>query len=425
MPDTAACTPAAAGAAASSQRWNVEAVRADFPALAQNVHGHPLVYLDNAATAQKPRCVLAALEQYYRQDCGNIHRSVHQLGERATEAYERARRTAQHFLGAPEAREIVFTRGTSEAINLVAATHGAANLQAGDEILLTGMEHHSDIVPWQLLAQRTGAQIVVAELNGRGEVEMAEFERRLSPRTRIAAFAHISNALGTVNPVAEWSARAHAVGAVVLVDGAQSAPHVPIRVGELGCDFFAFSGHKVFGPTGIGVLWGRAELLEAMPPYQGGGDMIASVSFAKTTYNRIPYKFEAGTPHIAGAIGLGAALEYLAHLGMDRAAAYERDLAAYGAELLAAAPGVRLIGQARARAAVFSFVVEGVHPHDVATILDTEGIAVRAGHHCAQPVMERFGVPATTRASLALYNTRGELDRLVQALDKVRRVFQI
>ncbi len=411
-------------AAAASLPWDVEAVRADFPALAQLVNGHPLVYLDNAATAQKPRAVLAALENYYQRDCGNIHRSVHQLGERATEAYERARRTAQAFLGAAEPREIVFTRGTTEAINLVAATYGAANLRAGDEILLTGMEHHSNIVPWQLLAERTGARLQVAQVNDRGEVEMEEFERQLSPRTKIAAFGHVSNALGTVNPVAEWTERAHAAGAVVLVDGAQSAPHLPIQVGALGCDFFAFSGHKVFGPTGIGVLWGRAELLEAMPPFQGGGDMIASVSFERTTYNRIPYKFEAGTPHIAGAIGLGAALEYLQTLGMTRAAAYEQELARYGAERLAALPGVRWIGQARERTAVFSLVIEGVHPHDVATVLDTEGIAVRAGHHCAQPIMDRFGVPATTRASLAFYNTRGEVDRLAEGLEKVRRIFQ-
>ncbi len=411
-------------AAAASLPWDVEVVRADFPALAQLVNGHPLVYLDNAATGQKPRAVLAALDNYYQRDCGNIHRSVHQLGERATEAYERARRTAQAFLGAAEPREIVFTRGTTEAINLVAATYGAANLRAGDEILLTGMEHHSNIVPWQLLAERTGARVKVAQVNDRGEVEMEEFERQLSPRTKIAAFGHISNALGTVNPVAEWTQRAHAAGAVVLVDGAQSAPHLPIQVSALGCDFFAFSGHKVFGPTGIGVLWGRAELLEAMPPYQGGGDMIASVSFERTTYNRIPYKFEAGTPHIAGAIGLGAALEYLQALGMARAAAYEQDLASYGAERLAALPGVRWIGQARERTAVFSLVVEGVHPHDVATVLDTEGIAVRAGHHCAQPIMDRFGVPATTRASLAFYNTRGEVDRLAEGLEKVRRIFQ-
>jgi cysteine desulfurase/selenocysteine lyase len=411
-------------AATASLPWDVEAVRADFPALAQLVNGHPLVYLDNAATAQKPRAVLAALENYYQRDCGNIHRSVHQLGERATEAYERARRTAQAFLGAAEPREIVFTRGTTEAINLVAATYGAANLRAGDEILLTGMEHHSNIVPWQLLAERTGARLKVAQVNDRGEVEMEEFERQLSPRTKIAAFGHVSNALGTVNPVAEWTERAHAAGAVVLVDGAQSAPHLPIQVGALGCDFFAFSGHKVFGPTGIGVLWGRAELLEAMPPFQGGGDMISSVSFERTTYNRIPYKFEAGTPHIAGAIGLGAALEYLHTLGMARAAAYEQELARYGAERLASLPGVRWIGQARERTAVFSLVIEGVHPHDVATVLDTEGIAVRAGHHCAQPIMDRFGVPATTRASLAFYNTRSEVDRLAEGLEKVRRIFQ-
>ncbi len=415
----------ASPAAATAAPWDVEAVRAEFPGLAQAVHGHALAYLDNAATAQKPRVVLDAIERYYRQDCGNIHRSVHQLGERATEAYERARRTAQQFLGAAEPREIVFTRGATEAVNLVAAGYGGATLRAGDEILLTGMEHHSNIVPWQLIAERTGARIVVAGLNDRGEVETAEFERRLSSRTKIAAFTHVSNALGRVNPVAAWAARAHAAGAIVVVDGAQSVPHLPVRMAELGCDFFAFSGHKVFGPTGIGVLWGRAALLEAMPPYQGGGDMIAAVSFEKTTYNQIPYKFEAGTPHIAGAIGLGAALEYVAGLGLDRAAAYEQELADYGARLLAGIRGLRLIGEARDRTAVFSFAFDGVHPHDVATILDAEGIAVRAGHHCAQPVMERFGLPATTRASLAFYNTRAELDRLAAALEKVRRVFQI
>lgn len=403
--------------------FDAAAARREFPALAQRVHGHPLVYLDSAATAQKPRAVLKALAGFYREDCANIHRSAHALSERATAGYEGARRQAQQFLGASSEREIVFTRGTTESLNLVAAGY-ASRLKPGDEVLITGLEHHSNIVPWQLACERSGARLVVAPIDERGEVPLEEFERRLSARTKVVAAAHISNALGTINPIAEFAARAHAVGAVLVVDGAQSAPHLPLDVQALGCDFFAFSGHKNFGPTGIGVLYGRAELLEALPPYQGGGDMIRSVTFEKTTYNDIPYKFEAGTPHIAGAIGLGAALAALTAWDMRAIAAYEHELTAYGLELLGGLRGVRLIGTARRRAGVFSFVVEGVHPHDVGTVLDSRGIAVRAGHHCAQPVMERFGLPATTRASLALYNTRADLDVLAEGIGRVQAMFR-
>ncbi|MGH9540571.1 MAG: cysteine desulfurase [Terriglobales bacterium] len=410
--------------APAAAAFDVEAVRAEFPGLAQRVNGHPLVYLDSAATAQKPRAVLAALERYYREDCANIHRSAHQLSERATAAYEGARRRVRDFIGAGSESEIVFTRGTTDSINLVAASYGQ-RLRAGDEVLITGLEHHSNIVPWQLLCERSGARLVVAPIDDRGEVPLDEFERRLSPRTKIVAAAHISNALGTINPVAEFARRAHERGAVLVVDGAQSAPHLPIDVRELGCDFFAFSGHKLFGPTGIGVLYGRAELLDAMPPYQGGGDMIRSVTFEKTTYNDLPYKFEAGTPHVAGAIGLGAAVEYLTALDMAAVATYEHELTEYGLAVFRRLRGVRLIGPTRRRAGVFSFVVEGVHPHDAGTVLDAAGIAVRAGHHCAQPVMERFGVPATTRASLALYNTRAEIDALAEGIGRVQAMFRV
>ena len=410
--------------APAAAAFDVEAVRAEFPGLAQRVNGHPLVYLDSAATAQKPRAVLAALERYYREDCANIHRSAHQLSERATAAYEGARRRVRDFIGAGSESEIVFTRGTTDSINLVAASYGQ-RLRAGDEVLITGLEHHSNIVPWQLLCERSGARLVVAPIDDRGEVPLDEFERRLSPRTKIVAAAHISNALGTINPVAEFARRAHERGAVLVVDGAQSAPHLPIDVRELGCDFYAFSGHKLFGPTGIGVLYGRAELLDAMPPYQGGGDMIRSVTFEKTTYNDLPYKFEAGTPHVAGAIGLGAAVEYLTALDMAAVATYEHELTEYGLAVFRGLRGVRLIGPTRRRAGVFSFVVEGVHPHDAGTVLDAAGIAVRAGHHCAQPVMERFGVPATTRASLALYNTRAEIDALAAGIGRVQAMFRV
>ena len=399
-------------------------IREDFPALRQTVHGHPLVYLDNAATAQKPQAVLDALMRFYTRDCANVHRGVHLLSERSTAAYEDARTTVRRFLNAAGADEIVFTRGATESINLVAQTYGRANLQAGDEILISGLEHHSNIVPWQMLAAEKGAFLRVAPIDNRGEIVLEEYERLLGPRTKMVALAHVSNALGTINPVRQMIALAHGAGAVVLIDGAQAAPHLKVDVRDLDCDFYAFSGHKVFGPTGIGVLYGKARLLEAMPPWQGGGDMIRSVSFEKTTYNDPPYKFEAGTPHIAGAIGLAAAIEYVTGIGFEQIAAWEHDLLLYGTEALSQVPGLRLIGTAREKAAVLSFVLEGVHAHDIATILDRQGIAIRAGHHCAQPVMERFGVPATSRASLAFYNTRQEIDALVQGLGTVKEIFE-
>ncbi|MGA2326731.1 MAG: cysteine desulfurase [Bryobacteraceae bacterium] len=410
-----------AGIVSAPDVWRV---REDFPALQQTVHGHPLVYLDNAATAQKPQVVLDALMQFYTRDCANVHRGVHLLSERSTAAYEDARETVRRFLNAAGADEIVFTRGATESINLVAQTCGRANLQAGDEVLITGLEHHSNIVPWQMLAAEKGAFLRVAPIDDRGEIVLEEFEKLLGPRTKMVALAHVSNALGTINPVRQMIEMAHGVGAAVLIDGAQAAPHLKVDVRDLDCDFYAFSGHKVFGPTGIGVLYGKARLLDAMPPWQGGGDMIRSVTFEKTTYNDPPYKFEAGTPHIAGAIGLAAALEYVTGIGLEQIAAWEHDLLLYGTQALAQVPGLRLIGTAREKAAVLSFVLEGVHAHDVSTILDRQGIAIRAGHHCAQPVMERFGVPATSRASLAFYNTRQEIDALVQGLGKVKEIFE-
>jgi cysteine desulfurase/selenocysteine lyase len=402
----------------------VSKIREDFPALKQTVYGKPLVYLDNAATTQKPRAVLEALDRFYRVDCANIHRGVHRLSERATEAYEAARVTVQRFLNAEESREIVFVRGTTEAINLVAQSYGRAHVAAGDEVLISALEHHSNIVPWQLLCQEKGAVLRVAPINDHGEIVLEEFERLLGPRTRLVAVAHVSNALGTINPIRRIIEMTHRSNVPVLVDGAQAAPHLKVDVQELGCDFYAFSGHKLYGPTGIGVLYGRAALLEAMPPYQGGGDMVRSVTFEQTFYNELPYKFEAGTPNIAGTIGLGAAIDYVNRVGVEEIAAYEHELLTYATRALTRIPEVRLIGTAREKAAVLSFVVDGVHPHDVGTILDREGIAVRAGHHCAQPVMERFGVPATTRASLAFYNTTDEIDALVRGIEKVKELFR-
>jgi cysteine desulfurase/selenocysteine lyase len=401
---------------------DVEAVRRDFPALAQRIHGRPLAYLDSAASAQKPEAVMAAEQRCYREYYSNVHRGVHTLSQRSTEAYEKARSRVARFLGAASDREIVFVRGTTEGINLVAQTW-RRRISAGDEILITELEHHSNIVPWQMLCEERGATLRVAPIDDRGQVILEEFHRLLNERTRIAAFAHVSNALGTINPVREMTAAAQAAGAVVLVDGAQAAPHFEIDVEQLGCDFYAFSSHKVYGPTGIGALYGRRELLEQMPPYQGGGEMIRSVTFEKTEYAPPPARFEAGTPHIVGAIGLAAALDYLD--GLDRAAVqrHEDDLLRYGTEALSRIPGVRLIGTAEHRAAVLSFIFDGVHAHDVGTILDLEGIAVRVGHHCAQPVMQHFGLPATVRASLALYNRRDEIDRLAVGLLKVREVF--
>jgi len=407
----------------NTDRWDVERIRKDFPILNQEVHGRPLVYLDNAATTQKPHAVIEALERYYATDNANVHRGVHLLSERATQAYEGTRSRIRRFLNAAEDREIVFVRGTTEAINLVAQTYGRRMVGPGDEILITALEHHSNIVPWQMLCEEKGAALRVAPIDDAGEVDVEAYERLLGPRTRLVAIAHCSNALGTVLPIDRMIEAAHRQGVPVLVDGAQAMAHVPVDVQALGCDFYAFSGHKVYGPTGIGALYGKAALLESMPPFQGGGDMIKAVTFEKTVYNDLPYKFEAGTPNIAGAIGLGAALEYLDGLGRDRAAAYEHDLLAYGTERLSAIPGVRLIGTAREKASVLSFVVEGAHAHDVGTILDREGIAVRTGHHCAMPVMTRFGLAATTRASVALYNTREELDALCAGLGKVREIF--
>ena len=404
-------------------QFDVKRIREDFPILKQRIHGKPLVYLDNAATAQKPRQVVAAISDFYCSDCSNIHRGVHELSQRATRSYEEARIKAQRFIGARDWREIVFVRGTTEAINLVAQSYGRRNIGPGDEILITAMEHHSNIVPWQLLCEDTGAVLRVAPMNDRGELLLDEFRALLGPRTKLVALAHVSNALGTINPVHEVIDMAHRRGAAVLLDGAQAAPHLEVDVSELDCDFYCFSGHKLFGPTGIGILYGKAELLDSMPPYQGGGDMIRSVTFEKTTYNDLPYKFEAGTPDIAAAIGLGAAIDYLNGIGMQRIAAYEHELLGYGTEVLGRIPGVRLIGTASRKAAVLSFVIEGVHPHDVGTVLDRQGIAVRTGHHCAQPVMERFRVPATTRASLAFYNTREELDALAAGIEKVKEVF--
>ena len=386
---------------------DVKRLREDFPILHTTARGRPLVYLDNAATTQKPRAVIDAMVRYYERDNANVHRGVHELSERATLAYEAARAKVRRLLNAREDREIVFVRGTTEAINLVAQSFGRSRVGPGDEVLVTGMEHHSNIVPWQLLCQERGARLRVLPIDDAGEL----------------ALVHVSNALGTVNPVRDIVAAAHARGVPVLVDGAQAVAHGPVDVQALGCDFYAFSGHKLYGPTGIGVLWARAELLEAMPPWQGGGDMIASVTFAKTTYNDLPYKFEAGTPHVAGAIGLGAAIDYLEAVGLERVAAWEAELLRHAVEALEALPQVRLVGTARERAAVVSFLVDGVHPHDVGTILDQEGIAIRTGHHCAQPVMDRFGIPATARASFGLYNDHEEVEALVRALHRVFEVF--
>ncbi len=404
-------------------REDVERIRKDFPALHQEVHGHPLVYLDNAATTQKPQVVIDGLSAYYSADNANVHRGVHLLSERATEAYEGARARIQRFLNAAHTREIVFVRGTTEGINLVAQTFGRRTVGAGDEIVITALEHHSNIVPWQMLCEERGATLRVVPIDDAGEVDADAYERLLNERTRLVAIAHVSNALGTILPIRRMIARAHERGAVVLIDGAQAVSHLSVDVRELDCDFYTFSGHKAFGPTGIGVLYGKTELLERMPPWQGGGDMIKSVSFEKTVYNDLPYKFEAGTPDIAGAIGLGVALDYLGGVGLDRVAEYEHELLVHATRVLSALPGVKLLGTAREKAAVVSFLVDGVHPHDVGTILDQEGVAVRTGHHCAMPVMTRFGVPATTRASFALYNTHEEVDALVAALAKVREVF--
>ena len=404
--------------------FDVESIRRDFPFLGQSLRGKPVVYLDNAATAQKPQTVVDALERYYLSQCSNIHRSANWLGGLATSAYEEARVKVRRFINAPESHEVIFLRGATEGINLVADTYGRQHVGAGDEIIVTTMEHHSNIVPWQMLAEEKGARLRVAPIDDRGQLLLDEYEKLLGPRTKLVAVTHVSNALGTVAPVGRVVELAHQWNVPVLVDGAQAVPHLPVDVRSLDCDFYAFSGHKLFGPTGIGVLWGKTELLEKMPPYQGGGGMIRSVTFEKTIYEDPPHRFEAGTPNIAGAIGLGAAIDYVNSIGPVEAAAYERELLDYATRALSTVAGLRLIGTAPDRAAVLSFVLEGIHPHDVGTILDTDGIVVRTGQHCAQPAMDRFGVPATTRASLAFYNTRAEVDALVEGIFRVKEIFR-
>jgi cysteine desulfurase/selenocysteine lyase len=419
----AVTAPPVPGLPGRSPALDLQRLRADFPILHQEVNGHPLVYLDNAATSQKPRQVIDAVRRYYEEANANVHRAVHTLSERATAAYEGARAKVQAFLNAGESREIVFVRGTTEAINLVARCLGQSRLHPGDEVLISAMEHHSNIVPWQMVCEERRARLRVIPMNPDGELLLDRYRDLLNDRTRILAVVHVSNSLGTVNPVAELIREAKARGIPVLLDGAQAVPHFPVDVRALGCDFYALSGHKMFGPTGIGVLYGRAELLQALPPFQGGGDMIRTVTFERTTYAQLPHKFEAGTPHIAGAVGLGAAIDYLSALDRDLIEEHERDVLAYAVDRVGSAPGVRLIGRPAHRAGVVSFVMEGAHAHDVGTIVDRAGIAIRTGHHCTQPVMEFYGVPATARASFALYNTRDDVDALVAALDDVRRVF--
>jgi cysteine desulfurase/selenocysteine lyase len=402
---------------------DVARIRKDFPALDQLVHGKPLAYLDNAASAQTPTQVIEAIRGFYERDRANVHRGVHELSQRATHSYEQARVKVQRFLNAAELEEIIYVRGATEAINLVASSWGQANIKAGDEILVSAMEHHSNIVPWQMLCERTGAVLRVIPMNQQGELLQDAYSEMLSERVKLIAVNHVSNALGTINPIKQMIAQAHAVGAVAMIDGAQATPHLKVDVRDLDADFYCFSGHKVYGPTGIGALYGKRALLEAMPPYQGGGDMIAYVSFEKTTYNELPYKFEAGTPNIADAIGLGAAADYAQSVGLDNIAVYEAELLDYATEQVSAIDGVRLVGTAKHKASVLSFLIGDVHAHDAGTILDREGVAVRAGHHCAQPVMDFFCVPATTRASFAFYNTREEVDALCRGIVKVKELF--
>lgn len=406
----------------SQATLDLERLRRDFPILATTIRGRPLVYLDNAATSQKPRVVIEALRRYYETENANVHRGVYYLSERATAAYEGAREKARRFLNARDTREIVFVRGTTEAINLVAASWGRRFLQPGDEVLISAMEHHSNIVPWQLVCEERGATLRTIPMNRRGELQLDQYERLLGGPAKLVAVSHVSNSLGTVNPIRQITGMARAHGVPVLVDGAQGVPHLPLDVQDLGCDFYTVSGHKMFGPTGIGILYGRSSLLEAMPPYQGGGDMIRSVTFAKTTFADPPAKFEAGTPHIAGAVGLGAAIDYLSGLDRNALAAHEADLLEYTTARLQDVPGIQLIGTAMHKAGVVSFVLEGIHAHDIGTIVDQEGVAIRTGHHCTQPVMEFFGVPATARASVAFYNTRRDIDALVAAVQRVRSI---
>ena len=404
--------------------YDVYRLREDFPILKQKVRGKPLVYLDSAASSQKPKQVIDAISRFYSEDYSNIHRGVHELSQRATKGYEDARLKVQRFIKAASEREIIFVRGTTEAINLVAQTYGQAQVRAHDEVLISTMEHHSNIVPWQMLCEEKGAHLKVAPINDRGELILDELEKLLSPKTKLVALAHVSNALGTINPVREIIRMAHARDIPVLVDAAQAVPHMAVDVQELDVDFYAFSSHKMFGPSGVGVLYGKEALLEAMPPYQGGGDMISSVTFEKTTYNKLPYKFEAGTPNIADVVGLGAAIDYVEEIGIGTIGAHEHELLEYGTQALSKIPGLTIVGQAKEKASVLSFALKGIHPHDVGTILDQDGIAVRTGHHCAQPVMARFGLPATARASLALYNTKEEIDILVEGIHKVIEVFR-
>ena len=409
--------------AARGAAFDVQRVRADFPILRRTVHGRPLVYLDNAATTQKPQAVLDAITHYYTDCNANVHRGVHLLSQLATDEYEGAREKVRAFFNARSVQEIIFTRNSTEGINLVAQAFGAARVRAGDEVLISAMEHHSNIVPWQLLCASAGARLKVAPIDDRGELLLDELDAMIGPRTRIVAVAHMSNALGTINPVDDIVRIAHAKGAVVLLDGSQAAYHMPVDVRALDCDFYVATGHKLYGPTGIGVLYGRAALLDELPPFLGGGDMIRSVTFEGSTWNDLPHKFEAGTPNIAGAIGLGAALDYLTSIGLPEIAQHEHDLLAYATGVIEEVPGLRVIGTARRKASVLSFVLDGVHPHDIGTIVDREGVAIRTGHHCAQPLMDRFGVPATARASLAMYNTREDVDALGRALRRVREVF--
>lgn len=407
-----------------SSTWDVEKIRADFPILHQKIRGKPLAYLDNAASSQRPKQVIEAIQRVYERDYANIHRGVHTLSQRATQAYEDARVKVQHFIHAARSEEIVFVRGTTEAINLVAHCLGRSRLEAGDEVLVSAMEHHSNIVPWQLLGEQMGVVLKVIPMDEHGTFSLEDVKAQLSPRTRLISVMHVSNALGTINPIAEITELAHQHGIPVLVDGAQAIPHMSVDVQALGCDFYAFSGHKMCGPSGIGVLYGKYDMLCQMPPYQGGGDMIESVSFEKTTYAMPPARFEAGTPHIAGGIALGAAIDYLQQIGMDRIAAYEKQLLDHATEALLKIPGLRIIGTAANKASVLSFVVDGIHPHDLGTILDNEGIAIRTGHHCAQPVMKFFEIPATSRASFAFYNTHEEIERLARGIEKAIQLFQ-
>ena len=408
---------------AAENAFDVERIREDFPILRQKVHGKPLVYLDNAATSQKPQVVIDALARYYSSQNANIHRGVHALSELATYEYEKARGKVKLFLNAAETREIIFVRGTTEGINLVAQSYGRKFIKAGDEVIISAMEHHSNIVPWQLLSEQTGAVLRVIPMNDDGELLVEEYEKLLNKKTKFVSVVYLSNSLGTINPIKQIIKRAHEFGVPVLVDGAQSTPHLTVDVQELDCDFYAFSGHKVCGPTGIGVLYGKTDLLESMPPYQGGGDMISSVTFEKTTYNALPYKFEAGTPNIADTIALGVAIDYVHTLGLNAISSYEHDLLTYATGKLSAVEGVRIIGTAKKKSSVISFIMGNIHAHDIGTIVDREGIAIRTGHHCTQPVMQRFGIPATARASFAFYNTMEEVDALAGALLKVKEIF--